>query len=93
MLLDKNGRSVFWERGCLLLPKFSFSQAEQTTVFSMTSPMICTIQCARDLRGREESASCRRENSGRTLTESLSVHPGSVLCCAEADLRFSHFNR
>lgn len=96
MLLD--GCSVFRERGCLLLPKFSFSQAEQTTVFSITSPMIYTIQCAWDLRGREESTGCRRENSGSTLIESLRVHPGSmlccaVLCCAEADLRFSHFNR
>lgn len=91
MFLDKNDSLVFWRRGGLLLPKFPFSQSEQTTVFSMTGPMICTIQCAWDLRGRQESASCRGENSGRTLIESLCVHPGSMLCCAEADRRFSHF--
>lgn len=82
MLLDKNDSLVFWRRGCLLLQKFPFSRSEQTTVFSMTGPVICTIQRAWDLRGRQESASCRRENSGRTLIESLCGHPGSMLCCA-----------
>lgn len=43
MLLDKNGCLLFWERGRLLSPKFSFSQAEQRAVFSITSPMIRAI--------------------------------------------------
>lgn len=78
MFLDKNECSVFWERGCFFTEKVS--QSEQMTVLSMTSSMICTIQHAWDLRDREESTSCGKENSGKTLIESLCVHLGSMLC-------------